>query len=164
MSSFFQPYSKQLLPLQTENFKRYGGNKKEIKLRSKFEKTVLFNLIERNPSIIKWNYESERIPYYDSIKNKNRFYIPDFYIEFNSNRKLILEVKPYSHIFPSILEVKTSELNEKELFYYNRVVYNSEVNLMKFKAANKWCEEREIEFCILTENGIFNYEKQNISV
>jgi hypothetical protein len=161
LSFFFQPYVKQLPPLETTIFKRYGGNKEKIKLRSKFEKWVLFNYIERNPLIKEWNYESHKIPYFDSVKNKNREYIPDFYIEFTNNKKMLLEVKPYSHIFPSILEnVKFSDLNERQLFYYNRMVSNAENNLIKFKAANDWCLDKEMEFCIFTEEGIFNYEKQ----
>jgi predicted nuclease of restriction endonuclease-like RecB superfamily len=160
--TFFQPYVRQLPPLRTEIFKKYEGIKEKIKLRSKFEKTVLFNYIERNPAVKKWNYESFRISYYDSTKDKNRTYVPDFYIEFQDGKKILLEVKPYSHIFPEpLVEDKIQKLNEKQLFYYNRLLNSAETNLIKFKAATEWSEKNGMEFCVFTEVGIFNYKNKD---
>ena len=54
---------------------------------------------DMNNDILRWSSETIVIPYFDTLKNKNRRYYPDFMIEVinKDNKKTIwvVEIKPY---------------------------------------------------------------------
>lgn len=49
--------------------------------------------LDENSDVVSYEYESFRIPYYDSDDHK-RHYIPDFLISFSDGRSELWELKP----------------------------------------------------------------------
>lgn len=67
------------------------------------------------------------------LNNKNRTYRPDFLI----NKNILIEIKPQK-------------------------LTNSDENIAKFEAANKFCEQNNLKFVILTEKDLTLIKKQDI--
>jgi hypothetical protein len=85
--------------------------------------------LDTNPDVIKWSSEPFYIWYFSSEDNRMRHYYPDFYVEFKDGRKVVVEIKPASQ----------TKLKR---------------NLEKWDAAKKLCDEKGIEFVVLTEKEL----------
>jgi len=98
-------------------------NSGKIKYRSSWElKFMLW--CDKNDNITKVLSEGVKIPYID-VDGKSRNYFPDFVIEYHGKR-LLIEIKPKSQTTDG-------------------------TNLRKFESARKFCEQRNMEFVVLTE-------------
>ena len=104
---------------------------KSIFYRSSWELKVLENIDDMilTKDIIRVNEPKSIIYFYEY----NRHYYPDIEIEFNNNKIIIFEIKPYRKL-------------------------NDILNIKKFEEAYKQIEN----FVILTENEIFSDELKNI--
>lgn len=71
------------------------------------------------------------IKYFSSKYNKERWYKPDFEIEYTDGRKELIEIKPYYQL---------EDITVKE----------------KKEAAEKWCKENNMKYVILTEIELRN--------
>lgn len=102
---------------------------------------------DENPSIITWASEEFSIPYISKVDNNPHRYFPDFYISYYDKdkvlRKCVIEIKPSSELNQPVFNNKNVKRIER---YY--------VNISKWEAAKLFCEERNIEFRILTEKEV----------
>ena len=81
--------------------------------------------LERDPHVAKWmKRHGITIPWIDGQKHQRR-YVPDFLVQYEDGRKVVLEVKDPSRI-------DSSDVQRKR------------------KAAEMWCKQREIEYVIAT--------------
>lgn len=81
--------------------------------------------LERDPHVAKWmKRHGITIPWINGQKHQRR-YVPDFLVQYEDGRKVVLEVKDPSRI-------DSSDVQRKR------------------KAAEMWCKQREIEYVIAT--------------
>ena len=118
--------------------------------------------------VIKWGSEITAIPYYD-FKGKKHRYFPDFYVEIlqnelnkNSNqpdgsdnkeiKKILIEIKPKNQT-----RAITEQLSGKNLSLRSRKYLTNtyDINTRKWRAAYDLCQQKGIEFKIITENTIW---------
>jgi len=97
---------------------------REVSYRSSWE-LAFMKYLDSKKSVVKCEYERIRIAYRDT-ESKRRHYIPDIYAEYKDGRKVLYEIKPF-------------------------VRKDSEINKLKFKAARKYCHEKNIKFKVITE-------------
>ena len=135
-------------PLHPE---KYRGDHGEIYYRSSWE-LEFCRWCDGNKQILSWQSEEKRIPYYDPVAKKRRTYFPDFYVKYRRNDGVIVEelveVKPAK-------EVKGPPQNPKKRtksWAYSVKTYA--VNQAKWKAAREFCEDRKLEFKIMTEKEL----------
>lgn len=141
MSSKKLPPKQRFIP---KNKNKYKGNLKNLISKSSWEHQFMC-FLDRHPSILEWKYESIWITYYNPIENKNRKYVPDFWFKFidkqGNIKECIVEIKPYKK---TKLRNKATRIEKAEFI----------VNESKFKAADKYCKEKGIEYKIITEKEI----------
>lgn len=132
-----------------KNADKYIGDVSKIMYRSSWE-LAAFKFFDGNPNIIRWGSEEIAIPYIKPTTGKLHKYYPDIYVEYiNNNReyvKEIIEIKPET-------QTKTSTARKKKTKLYENVTYA--INVAKWMAAKKWCEERGITFRLMTEKQMF---------
>lgn len=120
--------------------------------RSSWEKRAMM-FFDIHPGIVKWSSEPFSIPYFNSVKNKVSNYYIDFFVETSNGKKFLVEVKPKKETIPPVYPKKKTP---KGIANYNTAILTYTVNLAKWEAAKKFCEEKGLEFMILTEDNIFN--------
>ena len=130
-------------PIHPEKFIYHQNkqNKNILKLpiyRSSYE-LQFFKYCDYNQNIKYWSTEPFSIKYYNPIKNKICNYYVDFWMLLGDTKYLV-EIKPYSQT----IEPKTT---------YDALTYK--INKSKWQAANKFCQENNMKFIILTEKQLF---------
>lgn len=127
---------------------KYKGNAGNIFYRSSWE-YAFCKWCDNNDSVLCWQSEERRIRYYDPVAKKNRTYFPDFYVKYKNKDGLIIEeiieVKPERQVKgpPQNPKRRTrSWMNEVQTYVTNQA---------KWKAAGEWCEDRGMNFRLLTE-------------
>jgi hypothetical protein len=131
-----------------QNPEKYKGDYKNIIYRSSWELKFM-RYCDRNENILEWGSEEFYIPYYDPTTRKVRKYFPDFIMKVKESngsiKKYIIEIKPKNQTIPP---VKTPKKRNKT-FITEALTY--EKNIAKWKAAKEFCDDRMIEFKIITE-------------
>ena len=129
--------------------KKYKGDPTNIICRSSWERRFC-NWCDLNESILEWGSEEFWIPY-RAPDGKVRRYFPDFIIKVKENngdvKTYVIEVKPKKQTRPP-----KKKKNVTKSYLYECKTYA--VNQAKWKAANEWCEDRRIEFKIITEREL----------
>ena len=130
-----------------DNPDKYKGDAGNIVYRSSWELNFM-KYCDSRDEILSWQSEEKCIWYYDPVAKKKRRYFPDFIVERVEKGKVIkemIEIKPHK-------QVKGPTTNPKrrtKSWMYE--VQTFAVNTAKWKYARKWCEERGMDFVILTE-------------
>ena len=103
-------------------------------------------------SVLWWQSEETRVPYYDPVTKRRRTYFPDFRLAVLKSDGIVyeelIEVKPKRQVVgpPTNPKRRTrSWLNE---------VYTYATNQAKWKAAANFCEDRGMNFRIITEQEL----------
>lgn len=141
---------------------KYVGNPNNIIWRSTWERSLM-RWLDENPDIIKWSSEETIVPYISPVDNKQHRYFVDFTATFKNGQTLLIEVKPkYQTVPPKIKNSKTQKGQQKMLAEMETFA----VNDAKWKAADKYAQQRGMKFCIFTEEslqdlGIHIYKKYN---
>jgi len=108
---------------------------------------------DMNPQIVEWSSESIKIPYYDPIRFKRRYYYPDFMIKvINSKDNIvsyIIEVKPHKETVPP---KKSGRKTRKTVLYEHRTY---KTNQAKWNAARDYANKLGFQFKIFTERELF---------
>jgi hypothetical protein len=107
---------------------------------------------DRTDAILKWSSEEVIIPYVSPLDGRVHRYFPDFYIKMIDRngrvREKIIEVKPHAQCSkPKVPKRKTKS--------YVNAVKTWTINEAKWIAAEKFCEDRNYEFDILTEKHLY---------
>lgn len=130
---------------------KYIGNYNSIICRSLWERKFC-KYLDTNTNIVRWTFESLRIPYISPIDNKQHMYIPDFLIETKdkggSIETILIEIKPKKQTIKP-------EMKKKSKKTFLTESYTFMVNEAKWTSAKKYCQENDIKFQILTEDELF---------
>lgn len=120
-----------------------------IRFLSKWE-LMFMKYLDENPNIKTWSSESIIIEYFNPIKQKICKYYPDFSFETINNKKYLIEIKPFK-------ETKQPQLNRYKKEKNKKLALQTWIiNQSKWKAAERWCNENNFNFKILTEKELFN--------
>ena len=129
--------------------RKYKGDINNIICRSSWEKRFC-SWCDLNESIIEWGSEEFWIPY-RAPDGKVRRYFPDFIIKVKEStgqvKTYVIEVKPRKQT----LKPKPRKKVTKSYLYECKTY---EVNKAKWKAAREWCDDRKVEFKIVTEQEL----------
>lgn len=133
------------------NPEKYIGDHTNIIYRSSWELKFM-RYCDRSEKVLSYGSEEFFIPYFDPTTNKVRRYFPDFIVKIKESsgaiKKYLVEVKPKRQT----LVPKQSKGKQKKTYINEVLTYNK--NLAKWKAAQEWCEDRLIEFKIITEDEL----------
>lgn len=106
--------------------------------------------LDKSSQVKSWNSEEVVVPYISRKDNKQHRYFIDFYIELESGRKLLVEVKP----FKQTQKPKPSGKTPKQKKRFINEVQTYAVNISKWEYAKKYAEKRGMEFVVWTENEL----------
>lgn len=134
-----------------KNYSKYKGNPTNIVFRSSWELKFM-HYCDMYSEVLEWNSEEIVIPYFCPVQNKYRRYFVDFYIKIQEKtgeiKKYLIEIKPKKQVMPPDQNPKKKTkrwLNENITYATNQA---------KWKAAKEYCDDRLMEFKILTEDDI----------
>jgi len=129
---------------------KYKGDSSKIVYRSLWERKFMV-YCDRSDNILEWGSEEIIIPYRSPLDGKVHRYFPDFYIKVKqangSIKKMIIEVKPKAQCGPP----KQPSRKTKRFIHEVRTWG---VNKAKWEAAIEFCNDRMMEFKILTEDHL----------
>ena len=132
------------------NTKKYKGDPSNIIYRSLWERKFMV-YCDRNEKIVEWGSEEFFIPYRSPLDGKIHRYFPDFYVKVktkqNTIKKWVVEVKPKAQTRPP----RTPKRKTKK---YITEVRNYAINDAKWKNAIEYCNDRNMEFIIITEDEL----------
>ena len=110
------------------------------------------NYCDLNENILEWASEEFWIPYLDPTTNRVRRYFPDFFIKYKDKdrniRRSVIEVKPMRET----LQPKATKGKSRKTMINESMTYVK--NQAKWKAAREFCEDRKLEFKIMTEKEL----------
>ena len=130
--------------------KKYRGDPTNIIYRSLWELKFM-KYCDSNSNVLEWGSEEVIVPYRSPIDNRYHRYFPDFYIKVREStgkiKRMIIEIKPQKQcIEPKVQKRKTRS------YVYQVCEYAK--NQAKWEAAKEFCEDRQWEFKVLTENEL----------
>jgi len=109
---------------------------------------------DTNPNVIMWSYEELRIPYISPVDRRLHTYWPDFLVKMKlKNGQIVtrlIEIKPHKQT--------TKPINKRKGKPSKRMITEHAtwlINEAKWRAAREWCDDRKIEFVIVTEKDLF---------
>lgn len=123
---------------------------KECIFRSGLELKFM-RFCDGNPNVIEWGSECVKIPYYDSVRKKNRTYYVDNYVkirEGNEIKKYLVEIKPHKQT----REPKATRGKSKKNLLIESLLWKN--NNEKWDSAKKFAKKMGMEFIIITEKEL----------
>ena len=115
-------------------------NKYYYKYKSKWEMYLMMEL-DSIPSVLRWGYEVQTIPYFDHTTNKNRLYFIDFTVMYDNGDIYLIEVKPFNETQEPMKPKRGSKgKSSDEILCEKKQVYHK--NIAKWKFATEWCKYR----------------------
>lgn len=140
------------------NPEKYVGDPTKIEMRSSWEMKFA-HYCDVNPSIIKWNSEGVKVPYWSHSDQKQRTYHVDFIIVVKGIngelRTMMIEIKPYSQT------IKPVKKKGKKIESFINEMKTYEVNMDKWMHAAQYAKERGWEFIIMTEEQLYGTNVRN---
>lgn len=135
---------------KVKNPKKYLGDYTKVIFRSGWE-LKMFIWCDTNSKVLRWSSEEVVIPYISPFDGRYHRYFTDiYYEEYDSNGKIVkrvCEVKPYKQTMPPKKGKRMSKYYESQLKTYI-------INQEKWKAAAKYCKERDMKFVLITEKEL----------
>lgn len=130
--------------------KKYRGNPSNIVYRSLWERKFMV-WCDKNKNILEWGSEEIALPYRSPLDNKIHRYFPDFYVKVRetngSIKKMLIEIKPKKQCIEPKVQKKKTKGYIYEVKEYVR-------NQAKWEAAKEFCEDRQWEFKVITEDEL----------
>ena len=143
----FKPHKGRYVPNKPQ---KYRGDYNNIVYRSSWERRFML-YCDRSDAIIEWGSEEIIIPYISPLDGRMHRYFPDFYIKVKQSdgsiKKMLIEVKPKAQCDPPPIPKRKTKRFINEVRTWG-------VNKAKWDAAIEWCNDRGIEFKILTEDHV----------
>ena len=130
-----------------ENKEKYKGDPSNIVYRSGWELDFM-KYLDRQPNVLKWSSEEIIIPYRSPIDGKVHRYFPDFWVK-TSQGETLIEIK-------SKIQTKPPKPKSNRRRFIREVKVWG-VNEAKWKAAMTYCEARNWNWKILTEQDLTKY-------
>ena len=132
-----------------KNAQKYVG-KHTPRYRSGWELTFM-NFCDNNKNVLYWASEAISVPYRNPFTGQPKNYIPDFFVVYENKygKKVaeVVEIKPKKQTTPP------NEKNKKTAAYRNAALTYAK-NYAKWSAAREYCEDRQMNFLILTEDHL----------
>ena len=132
------------------NPRKYKGDPTNVIYRSLWERKFM-QWCDLNSNILEWGSEEFFIPYRSPVDKRVHRYFPDFYVKcrtaHGTTAKYVIEVKPLKQTSPP---EKKKRVTQKYLTEVTRYA----INEAKWKAAKKYCNQRNMVFKILTEKEL----------
>lgn len=135
-----------------KNPEKYIGNTNLICCRSSWERRFCY-FLDKNENVKFWNSEDVVIQYISPIDNKQHRYFIDFFVEFTSGKKILVEIKPDSQTKIPILD-ENKKLTKKKQFYFQKEIETFLVNQAKWKYAEDFASKRGMSFHVFTEKHL----------
>ena len=133
------------------NRKKYVGNSSQVIYRSLWERKLMV-YCDRNEKVIEWGSEEVIVPYRSPWDGKMHRYFPDFYMKVKqtngTHKKFIIEVKPKAQC------KEPNKTPKRKTRKWYKEVQTWGINQAKWKSAIDYCENRGMEFKILTEDHL----------
>ena len=133
------------------NPKKYVGNSSQVIYRSLWERKLMV-YCDRNEKVIEWGSEEVIVPYRSPWDGKMHRYFPDFYMKVKqtngTHKKFIIEVKPKAQC------KEPNKTPKRKTRKWYKEVQTWGINQAKWKSAIDYCENRGMEFKILTEDHL----------
>jgi hypothetical protein len=133
-----------------KNIRKYRGDYKNIIYRSSWELKFM-KYCDLYDSILEWGSEEVVIPYRSPLDNRIHRYFVDFYIKVEDAsgqiKKYLIEVKPKRQTKPPAKPKRQTKRYISEVTEYAK-------NQAKWKAATEFCEDRQWNFMIITEDEL----------
>ena len=130
--------------------RKYKGDYNNIIYRSLWERKFMV-YCDNNSAVLEWGSEEIIIPYISPLDGKRHRYFPDFYAKIKqadgSIKKFIIEVKPKKYCKPP-------DIPKRKTKYFIAEVRTWGVNKAKWEAAIEYCNDKGMEFKILTEDHL----------
>ena len=131
------------------NPKKYNGDYRNIIFRSNWERRFC-SWCDLNENVLEWGSEEFWIPY-RAPDGRVRRYFPDFIMKVKEQtgeiKTYVIEVKPAK-------QTRRPKPRKKVTKSYLYECKTYEVNQAKWKAAREWCDDRKVEFKIITEKEL----------
>jgi len=131
------------------NPKKYVGNTKQIVYRSLLERRFM-RYCDLNEDILYWASEELPVRYYSPLDKKYHRYFPDFVVKTANNDKYMIEIKPSRQAVKPKPPKKKTKSYMRESFEYIK-------NQAKWQAAKLYCEDKGMQFKIITEKDLGQY-------
>ena len=131
------------------NPKKYVGNTKQIVYRSLLERRFM-RYCDLNQDILFWASEELPVRYYSPLDKKYHRYFPDFIVKTVNNEKYMIEIKPSRQAVKPKPPKKKTKSYMRESFEYIK-------NQAKWQAAKAYCEDKGMQFKIITEKDLGQY-------
>tara|TARA_E500000331_G_scaffold114922_1_gene112062 strand:+ start:149 stop:580 length:432 start_codon:yes stop_codon:yes gene_type:complete len=131
------------------NPKKYVGNTKQIVYRSLLERRFM-RYCDLNEDILYWASEELPVRYYSPLDKKYHRYFPDFIVKTVNNDKYMIEIKPSRQAVKPKPPKKKTKSYMRESFEYIK-------NQAKWQAAKAYCEDKGMQFKIITEKDLGQY-------
>lgn len=129
---------------------KYKGDPTNIIYRSLWERKFMV-YCDKNENILEWGSEEIALPYRSPLDGRIHRYFPDFYIKVKESnghiKKYLVEIKPKKQT----VEPKVQKRKTKSYIYE---VTEWVRNQAKWKAAQSFCEDRQWEFKVITEDEL----------
>ena len=135
---------------QPKNPLKYIGNPTKIVYRSLWERKFMV-YCDTNTSVLEWGSEEVVVPYKSPVDKRWHRYFVDFIVKVKTKEGFsetsLIEIKPKKQcVEPKVQKRKTKG------YIYEVCEYAK--NQAKWKAAREFCEDRQWEFKILTEDEL----------
>jgi len=104
-----------------------------------------------NKYIKNFSLEPFPIPYVKPTDGKVHRYYIDFYVEFITGHKVLIEIKSYNE---TVKPQKPNKLTPKNIQSFNEALQTYIINLAKWKACKEFADNKGLKFMILTENEL----------
>jgi|TARA_B100000902_G_scaffold174000_1_gene167912 hypothetical protein len=128
---------------------KYIGNDKRIVYRSLLERRFM-RYCDLNKDILFWASEELPIRYYNPLDKKYHRYFPDFVVKTVNKERYIVEIKPSRQVAKPKPPKRKTKSYMRESFEYIK-------NQAKWQAARKYCDDKGLEFKIITEKDLGKY-------
>ena len=129
---------------------KYRGDPTNIIYRSSWELRMM-RYLDSNSNVLEWASEEVVVPYISPMDNRPHRYFPDFIARVKrpdgTIRNVMIEVKPK-------VQTKEPKVQPKKTKRYITEVTTWAVNQAKWRAAKEYCDNRNWDFTIMTEDHI----------
>ena len=140
-----------------KNPEKYKGDPTKIIYRSLWE-FKFFRYVDTHPDILWWASEEYVVPYLSPIDGKMHRYFPDVVVRKKTPEgkleTIMIEIKPDKQTRPPDLKKKNATPSGRVSRRYLNEVKTYGVNEAKWKAAERFCQERGWKFTIMTEKHL----------
>lgn len=125
---------------------KYVGDIRSVTYRSLWERAMM-KWCDTCPAIKRWSSETVAVSYYDPVKNRERTYYIDFFLELADGKEILVEVKPAKQA-----EAPKAPTRRTQKYLYECMTW--ETNTAKWSAAKMFADMHGMKFEVWTEHHL----------